>query len=100
MSIHWQGAQRIPPGLWAKAGYDDDRDWHILMSENKENIANSKSVGHDHYWKRDGQWYVQIRTTPDHTPSDSKGHLFPPNTLFEICPQENLDHIFRQLMES
>jgi hypothetical protein len=102
MAVFWGSAQQVPPGLFAKAGTDDSGDWHILMSSNESNILNSRSVGHDHYWKRGGQWYVQIRLTPAAmaTPSDNKGHLFGPDRLFEECLPENLDNLYRQLVES
>lgn len=99
MATRYGSAQRVPPGLWAKAGYDDRGDWHILMSESEENIRNSRSVGHDHYWRRNGIWHVQIRSTPGTAPSDDKGHLLDDNTVFELCPRENLDNLFRQLVE-
>jgi len=102
MSIRWGSAQQVPPGLWAKAGRDDDGDWHILMSSNESNIRDTRSQGHDHYWKRNGQWYVQIRLASGAgaTPSDNNGHLFGPDRLFDECPPENLDNLYRQLVES
>lgn len=99
MAIQWKQAQKIPPGMWAKAGKDNGGDWHILMGANEEHIRDSKSQGHDHYWKRDGQWYVQIRLSPGAkaVPSDNKGHLFGPNRLFSECPTSNLDKLLKQL---
>ncbi|WP_041622796.1 hypothetical protein [Oscillatoria nigro-viridis] len=48
-----------------------------MLSENKENIRDGKSVGHDHYFKKNGKWYVQIKASQDNPFAvDKKGHLF------------------------
>jgi len=99
MKVKYGPAKRIPPGLWAKAGIDETGAWHILMAEVKEHIKDTNSVGHDHYWKRDGKWYVQIRSSKDAMlVQDKKGHCLPHNTPFDICRPDILDNLLRQLI--
>lgn len=101
MSVSYGSAQQIPPGIWAKAGRDSDGNWHILVSENPNNIQDSSSTGHDHYYQKNGSWYVQIRTQPGSVPvSDARGHVLEPNMQFSTVPSEYLDNLFRQLVES
>lgn len=101
MSARYGSAQHIPPGLWAKAGRDSDGNWHILVSENPNNIHDSGSTGHDHYYKKNGKWHVQIRTQPGSVPvSDARGHVLEHTLRFDSVPAEYLDDLFRQLVES
>lgn len=94
-------AQQIPPGLWAKAGRDNDGSWHILISEHEANIRDGSSYGHDHYYKKNGLWYVQIRASPNALLArDAKGHLLEDNFPFGVCSPEYLDNLFRQLVEA
>jgi len=97
MAIKWGRAIQVPPGMWGKAGIDDQGNWHILYSEKPENIAKPGSIGHDHYFKRGGKWHVQIRTSRHALLADEKGHTYEPNTPFDSIPPEILDNLFRQL---
>lgn len=73
---YWTETRQCPPGLWYKLKERDGKR-HILLSEQKENLAYYGYTGHDHYMKINGQWYVQVATTSNHYLAiDNKGHLF------------------------
>lgn len=60
--INWiQPARQMDAasGLWYKFGQDEDGNWHILSSGDRNSLEQSSVVYHDHYLQSNGRWYFQ-----------------------------------------
>lgn len=91
-------ARQCPPGLWYKVMLDQSHTPNILLSGEKISILTKQeknilseekmlseeekkklfeTVAHDHYFKKNGKWWVQVKTSIDNPFTiDEKGHLF------------------------
>ena len=55
-------------GLWYKFGIrSNNRDWEIFCSGDKDSLEKGSVIYHDHYWQRDGKWYLQGKRIDIHT---------------------------------
>ncbi|MBF0107747.1 MAG: hypothetical protein HQL76_01035 [Magnetococcales bacterium] len=82
MGISWNSAVEGTSGLWYKSGVDDDGQCHLLVAENRRGVE-VNGGSHDHYWKRDGSYYVQLRDRSGTAlAAGKKGHIFERDTKF------------------
>lgn len=90
-------------GLWFKYKTDADGSKHLLVSYTKDGLEsknfNISSVTHDHYWYKNGMYYVQLRTSNQFVEvTDKKGHLLQNNSVFPMQHSNNmskyLDNLF------
>ncbi|GAB1545289.1 hypothetical protein NUACC21_79650 [Scytonema sp. NUACC21] len=67
-NINWSQAQQLDSnsGLWFKFGKDNNGNWHILSSGDKDSLEKNSVVYHDHNWQSNGKWYFQGRRGDKH----------------------------------
>ncbi|RUS92677.1 hypothetical protein DSM106972_098510 [Dulcicalothrix desertica PCC 7102] len=68
-NINWSQAQQLDSnsGLWFKFGKDNNGNWHILSSGDKDSLEKNSVTYHTHHWQSNGQWYSQGRRGNKHT---------------------------------
>jgi hypothetical protein len=94
MAISWSNYTEYhrPSGLYYKMGRDGRGDPHLLCSGDEGSLRRESVVVHDHYWRRSGQWYVQVRKGSE--------QLLENNTAFDsIAPGvgRSLDEVLSKL---
>ncbi len=94
MAITWSNYTDFhrPSGLYYKMGVDGRGDPHLLCSGDEGSLRRNSVLVHDHYWKRSGQWYVQVKK--------GKEHLLEDNTAFSNVQSgvdKYLDEVLRKL---
>ncbi|WP_016951627.1 hypothetical protein [Anabaena sp. PCC 7108] len=94
MAIYWSNYTDFhrPSGLHYKMGRDGRGDPHLLCSGDEGSLKRDSVILHDHYWRRSGKWYVQVKK--------GKEHLLEDNTAFESIQQgvdKYLDEILKKL---
>ena len=61
----WSSAKQFG-SLWYKFQLDSENVWHILCSGDRDSLEPNSVICHHHYWKRNNQWYVQIKRGRNH----------------------------------
>jgi hypothetical protein len=100
MAIYWSNYTdfHIPSGLYYRMGRDERDDPHLLCSGDEGSLKRDSVLLHDHYWRRSGKWYVQVKKYNQDKEKAEK--LLQDNTAFESVQQgvdKYLDEILKKL---
>ena len=89
---NWKSAKKGVSGLWFKGGKDGQRRRHLLISEDRHGVDDTKNGSHDHFWEDGkGGYMVQLKDgTGTATMADKKGHIYPSNTSFNGLANKEL----------
>jgi hypothetical protein len=91
MAIYWSNYTDTYEGLHYKMGRSDGGDPHLLCSDDLGSLRKDGNIlFHIHYWRRKGQWYLQI----------TKGNLklLEDNSAFEsVRVYKHLDEVLKRL---
>lgn len=83
----WSQARQMDnsTGLWYKFKQDNG-NWHILCSGDRNSLEDQSVIYHEHYWQNNGRWYCQGRLP---NVDNKKKHTMNGNAFSEGIEKQN-----------